>query len=214
MDYYTLDLNSVVKYLNYKDNFKIFIVLFIFMNLLVDLENLDHAKKLIKYIFYLGFTFYILRYLGTYTDQDYSSQQEQLEQIHYIIERQYQIPNIEENIEPSFNPLIYWDKFNKFITNHVELNKSLDKMLSYQTINRDNVWKMIYLTYTLILMKLEDSSFYKQDELAKPTDFYHIYQTIKDYGKGIQLNLNCDYDIQIYLRKLQEFLINLKKVIF
>ena len=89
MDYYTLDLNSVVKNLNYKDNFKIFIIIFIFMNLLVDLENIDHIKKLIKYIFYLAITFYILRYLGTYTDQDYSSQQEQLEHIHYIIKRQY-----------------------------------------------------------------------------------------------------------------------------
>ena len=58
------------------------------MNLLVDLENLDHVKKIIKYIFYLGITFYILRYLGTYTDQDYSFQQEQLEKIHYIIKRQ------------------------------------------------------------------------------------------------------------------------------
>ena len=214
MSEYIIDFNNTIKYLNYKDNFKYFLLIFILINILIDVENIQHIKNIFKYLFYIVLTFILLRYFGDYTGANYNTRQRELDDIHFIIKRQYQMTDIEDNIEPRYNPVIYWSKFSDFINNHIELGGSLDEILSYKTINRDNVYKIIYLTYTLILMKLENNSFYKLDELSKKTDFYEIYEKIKDYGKGIQLNLNCDYDVQIYLRKLQTFLTNLKRVIF
>lgn len=209
-----MNYQKIKDYLQHQNNFTLFLMIFIMGNIVFDIRRIQDLRSISSLFISLIFGFFILKYLEKNYDDYKEVESERLNEVHHIIKRYYINPDIEENLSVVFNPKIYWQEFNGFLQEHPSFQELMEQMTSYQTINKQNIDALIYWSYTLILMKLNDNNFYKQNELDECPDYHQIYEMIKEYGTGVQLNFNCDKDVQDYLRILKNYLNYLKKIVF